>query len=233
MPYRNMNLDQLARLMGMDAREVRRLADRGELPGQFIGGQWRFSGGQMHEWLQSRMHDLEPEQIRDLERAMTDADADDLILNSRLATEGIDINLPARSKASVLRELVLLAERTGLLYDPSSIIAALEEREAQRSTALAGGIAFPHPRRPLPRATAEPFLCLARVPAGIPFAAPDGKLTDIFVLVISHEERGHLRTLARLSRVFSGGLAETLRDCETAQDALTCVLESERQVLRE
>ena len=31
MPYRNMTLDELARHIGMDAREVRRLADRGIL----------------------------------------------------------------------------------------------------------------------------------------------------------------------------------------------------------
>jgi PTS system nitrogen regulatory IIA component len=231
MPYRNMSLDQLARHIGIDAREVKRLADRGVLPGQFIGGQWRFNGQQMLEWLQREMHSLTPEQIRALESAMSNAGAADEIVGARLATAGIDLNLAARSKASVLRELVGLADRTGLVYDRNLIVGTLVEREEQGSTALPGGIAFPHPRRTLPEATGEPLLCLARVPAGIPFGAPDGRTTDLFVLVISHEEREHLRTLARLSQLFSTDLAERLRECGTSEEALALVVADEARLL--
>lgn len=233
MPYRNMSLDQLARHIGIDAREVKRLADRGVLPGQFIAGQWRFNGQQMLEWLQRELHSLTPEQIRGLESAMSSAGAADEIVGARLASDCIDLNLAARSKASGLRELVRLAERTGLVYDRDLIVKTLLEREEQGSTALSGGIAFPHPRRPLPDATSEPLLCLARVPAGIPFGAPDGRTTDLFVLLISHEEREHLRTLARLSQLFSTDLAERLRACESADAALQLVVECETRLLAE
>ena len=83
-------------------------------------------------------------------------------LAQNLATEAIDMQLPARSRPSVLRELVSLAERTGMVYHRTEIVEALEAREALASTALPGGIAFPHPRQPLAYATAEPMLCLAR-----------------------------------------------------------------------
>lgn len=231
MPYRNMSLEQLATHTGMDARELKRLADRGVLPGQFVGGQWRFNSQQMLEWLQREMHSLTPEQIRGLEAAMSDAGAADEIVGSRLALAGIDLTLAARSKASVLRELVNLAERTGLVYDRDVIIESLLEREEQAATALPGGIAFPHPRRPLPDATAEPLLCLARVQAGIPFGAPDGRTTDLFVLLISHDEREHLRTLARLSQLFSTDLPDRLRTCATADEALQLLIASEATLL--
>jgi PTS system nitrogen regulatory IIA component len=231
MPYRNMTLAELAQHIGMDTREVKRLADRGVLPGQLIGGEWRFNRAQMLDWLQREMHSLDHRHILNLERAMSQTQ-DEAIISSLLATEAVDMNLLARSRPSLLRELVGLAERTGMVYDRAGLIAALEEREALAPTALPRGLAFPHPRRPLPYATAEPLMCLARVPAGIPFGAPDGRLTDLFVLVCCHEERQHLLALARLALVFTGGLADELRQAEDAEEALEIVLDTERQMLR-
>ena len=171
MPYRNMTLAEIAKHIGMDAREVKRLADKGVLPGRLIGGQWRFNRIQMLDWLQREMHTLDRRHIQNLDRAMSSTDHETVVSNL-LATEAVDMNLAARSRPSVLRELVNLAERTGMVYHRAEIVDALEEREALASTALPGGIALPHPRRPLPYATAAPLLCLARVPAGIPFGAP-------------------------------------------------------------
>jgi PTS system nitrogen regulatory IIA component len=231
MPYRNMSLAEIAAHIGMDAREVKRLADRGILPGQLIGGEWRFNRFQMLEWLQREMHTLDQRHIENLDRAMSTAD-NEAIISSLLATEAIDMKLRARSRPSVLRELVGLAERTGMVYDRAEIIDALEQRETLASTALPGGIAFPHPRRPLSHATAEPMLCLARVPAGIPYGAPDGRLTDLFVLVCCHDERQHLQALARLAQLFNSDLPQTLRETDGAAAALEIVLDTERQVLR-
>jgi PTS system nitrogen regulatory IIA component len=221
-----MTLEELARHIGMDARLLRRWANRGKLPGQMVGGEWRFNRAQMLDWLQREMHTLDEVHLRNLERAMRDQDSD-RVIGAYLAREGIDMNLPAKSRASVLRELIRLAQNTGLVYDAASIIESLEEREALAPTALPRGIAFPHPRRPLPFATAEPLVCLARVPAGIPFGAPDGRLTDLFVLVCATDERQHLGILARLAMMFTTDLPARLRETETADAALQMMLETE------
>lgn len=231
MPYRNMTIAEIATHIGMDAREVKRLADRGVLPGRLIGGQWRFNRIQMLDWLQREMHTLDRRHIRNLDRAMSRAD-DTTVVSDLLATEAIDMELPARSRPSLVRELVSLAERSGLVYHRAEIIDALEQREALASTALPGGIAFPHPRRPLLYATAEPLLCLARVPTGIPYGAPDGRLTDLFVLVCCHNERQHLLALARLALLFNSTLPQTLREVADAEEALQAVLDTEQQLLR-
>ena len=225
MPYRNMTLQELARHIGMDARELKRMADRGALPGQLIGGEWRFNRIQMLEWLQREMHTLDPRHVQNLERAMSER-RDEAIIDALLATEAVELDLRAKSRASVLRELVSLSERTGMVYDRDEIITALEERES-----LSGGLAFPHPRNPLPYATAEPLICLARLTNGIPFGGPDGSLTDIFVLVCCHDERQHLQTLARLALIFSGSLREDIREAESAEEALEIMLRTERHVL--
>lgn len=230
MPFSNMTLEELARHIGMDARELRRLAEKGVLPAQLVGGQWRFNRAEVLDWLQREMHTLGDSHVRNLERAMSVA-RDEAVLERLLRPEAVDMALPARSRNSVLRELVRLAERTGLVYSADDIIEALEQREALYSTALSGGFAFPHPRRPLPYATAEPLVCLARVPAGIPFGAPDGRLTFIFTMVCSHEERDHLQCLARLAAVFQTGVYENLIGLDDAAEALETLLAAERAVL--
>ncbi|MFH1746261.1 MAG: PTS sugar transporter subunit IIA [Planctomycetota bacterium] len=230
MPYGNMTLDELARHIGMDARTVKKWAERGQLPGVMIASQWRFNRAQLLDWLQSRLHSFDHKHVRNLERAMSDGN-NGVLVSSMLAIEAIDMNLPARSRPSVLRELIRLAIRTGMVYDEAGILEAVQEREEQGSTALPNGIALPHPRRPQPYATAEPLVCLARVPAGIPFGAPDGWLTDLFFFVCSHDERQHLCVLARLALMLSGDLPQALREVEDAHEALALILDSEKAAL--
>jgi mannitol/fructose-specific phosphotransferase system IIA component (Ntr-type) len=178
------------------------------------------------------MHDFDEEHVRNLERAMRETPvSQDRLIASYLALEAIDLNLPARSRTSVLRELVVLVARTGLLYDPEGLAAALEERESMGATALAGGIAFPHPRRPMPYAAAEPLLALARVPAGIPFGARDGNLTDLFVLICAPSDTMHLGLLARLAMMFNTNLANELRAADDTHTALELLLATERTLL--
>lgn len=232
MPYRNMTLAELARHIGVDARTLRRWAEKGRMPGQLVGGEWRFNRAQMLDWLQREMHSLEDEHIRSLERAMRESH-DDRLIEAYLATEAVEMDLPARTRASVLHELVRLAERTGLVYDAHALLAGLEEREALGPTALPHGIAFPHPRRPLEYATAEPLVALARVPSGVPFGAPDGRLTDLFVLVCAPGERVHLGLLARLAMMFNTDLADTLRQVGTSDEALALMLATEVRLLKE
>ena len=230
MPYRNMSLEELARHIGMDARIVRKWAEKGKLPGQLVGGEWRFNRAAMLDWLQREMHSFDFEHIRNLEQAMREGETDRLIA-AYLPAEAVEMNLHAHSRPSVLRELVRVAERTGLVYDGAQIVDALEEREALGPTALPRGIAFPHPRRPLEYATAQPLLCLARVPAGLPFGAPDGGLTDLFVLVLAHGEKLHLGLLARLAMMFSSELPDLLRDVDDAASAFKLMLAREAAVL--
>ncbi len=69
------------------------------------------------------------------------------------------------------------------------------------------------------------------MPAGIAFGAPDGKLTDLFVLVCSHEERQHLCVLARLALMFSTDLPGELRAAESAEAALALILKREQELI--
>lgn len=234
MPYRNMSLEDFARHVGMDAREVRKLADRGKLPGHKVGGEWRFNRAQVTEWLQQEMHTLDETRLIALERSLKDAaaspEATQMIVTSLIGLEGIDIQLPARTKASVIRELVNLAERTGLLYDKEGLREALEAREEMCSTALPNGVALPHPRQPMPYVSAEPLVCVARVPGGIGFGSNQHELTRLFMLVCCHDDRHHLRVLARLMRILAEDTIPTLLEVESAEEMLALLIDKERSI---
>lgn len=230
MAYRTMTLEDFSQHVGMDVREVRRLADRGELPCQRVGGQWRFNRARVTEWLQQQMPTFDSKRLINLERAMG-AGASDALLTELIGLEGIDLHLAANTRASVLRELVALAERTGLLYDPKGLLEAIEEREAMCSTALKYGLAIPHPRQPMPYVSAEPLLCIARLPKGVWFGSPYREPTRLFVLICCHDDRHHLRMLARLVRLFDEETIERLMEIDSAEEFLQHLMDKEAKVI--
>jgi PTS system nitrogen regulatory IIA component len=79
----------------------------------------------------------------------------------------------------------------------------VKAREDLHPTALESGVALMHPRRPMASILGEAFLAFGRTENGIPFGGSHGELTDMFFLIASIDDRGHLQTLARLSRLLA------------------------------
>jgi PTS system nitrogen regulatory IIA component len=236
MPYRTMSLEEFAKHVGMDVRDVFRLAERGKLPGHKVAGQWRFNRAQVTEWLQQEMPTLDESRLIALERAMSEkpseaVDDAGMMVTDVIGLDAIDIALPAKTKASVLRELVKLAERTGLLYDSGGLLQAVEERESLCSTALPNGVAIPHPRQPMPYASAEPLICVGRLSSGIAFGAPKGELTHLFFLICCHNDRYHLHVLARLMRMLDFETVELLLQADTREELLDILIAKEERVI--
>lgn len=235
MPYQNMNLEDFARHIGLRTDEVQKMAERGKLPCQKVGGHWRFNRARITEWLQQEIPSYDHDRLVELEQALgrhdEQAPEDELIVTDLIGLEGADIALPANTKASVLRELVDLADRTGLLYDRESLLEAIQQREELCSTALPNGVAIPHPRQPQAYATAEPLICAARSTRGIPFGSPYGGLTTLFFLICSHNDRHHLRILARLMRILDADTIATLQAAESREDFLQIMIDKEEKVV--
>ena len=233
MPYRSMSLEEFAQLLGLDPKEVQREADHGRLPGRRVGGNWRFNRVQVHEWLESRVLTLPEERLRALDRVIGDlTNANAQTITGLIGLESIELDLRASTRTSVLRELVNLAERTGLLYDRKELFDALREREAAGSTALPHGLAIPHPAKPMPYTTAEPLICVGRVANPVAFNAPDGALTELFFLICSHNAEGHLHVLARLMRMLDDETIDGLRRIDTPEDTLQLLVEREHAVVK-
>ena len=237
MPRGYMNLQELAGFIGMDQRRAERMAQRGQIPCRKVGGQLRFNRAEITEWLQQRMGSLGQTPLANVDAGITahrQINPEDALITPLLRAEAVATRLPARTKNSVLRELVALARKTELLYDGEALLEALIKREELCSTAMEAGIAIPHPRRPLPHAIADSILVIAHTSSGIGFGAPDGGLTDLFFMTCSQDDRYHLHVLARLCRMLHNGkLAAALRNADGGEEIVRLMRDREAQILAE
>ena len=114
-----------------------------------------------------------------------------------LRPEGISLGAAPKDKDEALDALVKLQHACGNLSDPKAYKSDLLAREAQGSTAIGDGIAVPHAKS---AAVKRPGLAAITVPGGVDYAAPDGKLSNLFFAIAAPAEGGdtHLEILSRL-----------------------------------
>jgi PTS system nitrogen regulatory IIA component len=145
-----------------------------------------------------------------------------------ITPERIAIPLAAKTREAVIKAIVQVAADTGLLWDPEKMAEAVRIREQMHSTALGGGVALLHPRRPMPTILSEPFVVLGRTTQGIPFGGSRGQLTDIFFLICSASDAGHLQTLARLTRLINdAAVLDAIRAAEESEEVYKLLVEAE------
>ncbi len=225
-----MDVDQLAAYLRRDAREVGKLSSRGRLPGHKVGGEWRFARAEINRWLETQLPGYTDEQLTSLESGR--GEVQEPLLANLLSPACVAVPLAASTKASVLKELVKLAEESWEIYDPEAILEAVRAREELVSTALPIGVAFPHPRRPLASALGESVLAFGRTASGVPYGDPNGGLTDCFFLICCRDDQTHLRVLARLTRLLlRDGFLTQLRAAEIPTDAYEVITAAERELL--
>ena len=231
-----MNLKQLCAYLRLPEKEVLRRIESQGLPGRRVRGEWIFHKVEVDDWLQRTMPALPPEQLSRLEEGVVRAKRplkEELLVSPLLLKDSIRVGMAARTKASVLRELVEIADGTGLVYDRESLAASLKEREDLGSTALGGGVAIPHPRVRQPWVLAESFLVAGVHPRGIPFGGPDGSLVDLFFMPLCVSDQEPLQVLARLVRMLQDKkFLQQLREAGDAEELLEVFRAKEKALLR-
>lgn len=216
------DLPALAAYLHMLPDQVTRLAQRGNLPGRRVGGQWRFSRLEISHWLEARIGAADDSELAAVETALRRADrahVGDFVMEELLPLDAVAVPLPARTRNSVIADMCRLAASTGMLWDVPRMIEAVAARESLGSTALDVGAALLHPRRPQASILGQSILALGVVPQGIPFGGAAGRLTDVFFLIAAASDHEYLRILARLSRIV--GDLDWLANLRAAPDSAT------------
>ncbi|MCY2932403.1 MAG: PTS sugar transporter subunit IIA [Planctomycetota bacterium] len=202
MPHEQMDEQQVAAYLHMDLRDLRKLASRGQIPCRKVAGAFRFAKGEVDHWVEAQMHELGPERLAGITRGVSNhhgIDHEELLVCPLVPPHGLAVPLEARTRQSVLRGLIEVAERDSLVYNRPELLEEVQKREELCSTALAPGLALPHPRHPLPYDISESFVVVGVTSSGIAFGAEDGSLTRLFFLICCKDERTHLHVLARLA----------------------------------
>ena len=236
MPYQTFTIEEVADYLHLTPAEVEGLLENEEIPSEERGGRVVFRKQDIDAWASQRILGLEDrglvEYHQKTSRGTREVFANEAILPEMLRPVYINPALAAKTKASVLREMVALADRTGKLNQSRDLLDSLEAREGLCSTALPEGLALLHPRHHDPYMFESSFIVLGRPVQEIYFGAPDGQPTTLFFLICCQDDRIHLHTLARLCLMAQKTrLLAELREAPDAASMFNCMLAAEAQVL--
>lgn len=202
MPYRTFNLNEAATYLHLACADLETMVQHREIPVETQGNRLVFRKKDIDAWVSRRILGVSHKWLANYHKK-TSALARDwsnqtLIVTALTQPEGIEPALTSKTKSSVIRDMVALADRTGKLSDPRDFLQSLVEREKLCSTALSDGIALLHPRNHDQYMVTDSFISIGRVIHPVPFGAPDGKRTNLFFLIGCRDIRQHLHVLARL-----------------------------------
>ena len=226
MSYTQLSLEEAADYLHISVEEIGRLGRQGEIHPVYVRNQPKFDKRELHDWLSQKLLGHKSDQAAQMHKAVPTLreqapDRDRPFLSQYLHPSTVDPDLFAKTRSRLLRDLVSLAVKSNQISDEVEYHKLLEEREELCPTGLVGGVAIPHSRIHDEYLIMESFLVIARVPDGIPFGAPDGKLTDLFIMPCAHDDRIHLYMVARIALLLNKtGLADFLRACDTVDEVI-------------
>ncbi|HEY0947779.1 MAG TPA: PTS sugar transporter subunit IIA [Opitutaceae bacterium] len=238
MPHRALTLEELADYLHVSRSDAEQLVRTSDIPHQERGGRLVFQRGEIDAWASQRILGMPDKRLSVYhEKSMRGAREvfpDDALIPALLTPDAIDLALNSKTRASVIRDMVALADRTGRVFDPRELLASVEAREALCSTALPGGFALLHARHHEEYRFEGSFVVLGRTVQAVPFGAPDGGATRVFFLICCQDDRIHLHTLARLCMIaMKTDAIARLHGTEERREAFELLAEAERMVLPE
>ena len=213
------------------------LVKRGEIPHEKGGTRLTFQKGEIDTWASRRLLGFDGGHLAAYHRKssakMYDLSKTSTIISELLRPNFILPALTSRTKSSVVRDMVDLADATGLLNDKNQLLQTIQEREKLCSTALSGGLAILHPQHHEPYLSDDSFVVLGRTIQPIPFGSPDGRTTDMFFLVCCQDDRIHLHVLARICMLcYHTPLLMNLREMDSAADMHEAIVHQEIDLIR-
>jgi len=238
MPHRTLNLAEVAEYLHLPVDDVAQLVRHGEIPCAQRGGQAIFQRGEIDAWASQRILGLPAKRLASFHettlRRTRPLLTGEALLPALLRPEYIDVALAAKTKSSVVRTMVAFAEQTGRVFDAREFLASVQARESLCSTALPGGLALLHARNHDAYRFDDSFLMLGRTVQSIPFGAPDGYPTRLFLLLCLQDERLHLHILARICLMAQKtDLMASLRTAPDAAASFSFLVAAEETVLLE
>lgn len=202
MAYRTLTPEELTEYLHLAKGDVERLLRESDIPREVRGGKTVFRRGEIDEWASKRILHLPTERLDAYHeksmRGTRNIFPGATLVPELLRPDYIHLALTSKTQASVIRDMVALAEETGRVLDHRELLTSVKEREEMCSTALPGGLALLHARQHAPYRFEESFIVVGRTIQGVLFGAEDGRPTRLFFLICCQDDRIHLHTLARL-----------------------------------
>ncbi len=226
MPHTQLNLNEAADYLHLSPEKIETLARQEDFTIRYVKDKPIFSKRELHDWMSKKLLGKTDDSIDKFHENVSQAgeetsEPQELFLSRFLDPSVTCPELVAKTKNSVIRELVKVAVTSNLVTDEAELLELIMEREELCSTGLANGVAVPHSRIHANYLILDSFLVIAHVPGGVPFGSLDGKLADLFFVPCANNDRLHLHMIARLALLLNKtDLADALRECETAEEMI-------------
>ena len=231
-----LSLAQVADYLRIEPIQVSRLVRQGDIPFSGTTAKPLFDRGEIDAWASRRILGMTDKRLANYHAESerpAKGGAEAFAVCAMISAERIVIDLPSKTKASVLADVTKIADDAGLLYNLHDLLESLKAREELCSTGLGNGVAIIHPRHHDPYLATESFLLLARAAHPVHFGAPDGKRTDLFFVLVCQDDRHHLQSLTHLCLMFTQtSLLAELRAAESADEMLAALRAAEQAIER-
>jgi mannitol/fructose-specific phosphotransferase system IIA component (Ntr-type) len=148
-------------------------------------------------------------------------------LSEILKPQNIKIPLVSPAKTEAIGELVTLLGQNGELTNPQTVLAAVLEREATRTTGIGNGLAIPHGKA---SGLDHLVMAIGKPRQPIDFQSIDGKPVTIIWLLCSPPDQTapHIHALARISRLMTlDKFRANLNAAQTPQEVYDIISQQE------
>ena len=148
-----------------------------------------------------------------------------------LRERAISINLQAKDKEDVIRELVQLLVKASDIKpaDEEKIVPVLLAREALGSTGIGQGVGIPHGKSNAVRQLVGAFGISRR---GVNFDSLDGEMAHLFFVLLAPEDSAgpHLKALARISRLLKDRyFRESLKEAKDEKQVMRIIQQEDQK----
>jgi fructose PTS system EIIBC or EIIC component len=150
-----------------------------------------------------------------------------------LTKDTMILELKAKTKETVIEELVNKLDAAGKLHDKEAFKDAIFAREAQSTTGVGEGIAIPHAKT---TAVKTPAVAFGRSKVGVDYESLDGKPSHLFFMIAAPEgaNNTHLEVLSRLSTLLmNAAFRSKIESASTEEEILDVIREKEAELLNE
>jgi fructose-specific phosphotransferase system IIA component len=144
-------------------------------------------------------------------------------LSRMMKKELVKLELNARDKEGVIKEMVELISKDRRIKDKDEVLRAMLSRELLKTTGIGNGVAIPHSRTD---AAQDIVIAFARSREGIEFDAVDKRPVTLFFMVAGPERKNeeYLKVMSMIARLLSSEESRSaLMNAPTPKDLIRSI----------